>query len=60
MESKVVEMRCKAFGGEGVKANKLMIDADGTVSVYDRIAGHYTTCHRLAKSAMDRARKSAK
>ena len=59
MESKVVEMRCKAFGGEGVKANKLMIDADGTVSVYDRIAGHYTTCHSLSKPAMDRARRSA-
>jgi hypothetical protein len=54
-----ITARCKAFDGEGVRENKIRIDADGTIRVWDAVAGHYTTCHGLSKAAQGRLRKLA-
>lgn len=32
-------------------------EVDGTVRVYDRIAGHYTTCHSLTDAQVARVRR---
>lgn len=56
---KFVTIRAKAFSHEGVRENKCMVESDGTVRVWDSVAGHYTTCHVLADSATRRARKLA-
>ena len=58
--TKVVTIRAKAFSGQGVREHECTVDADGTVRVWDSVAGHYTTCHSLSKSAQDKARKLAK
>lgn len=52
-------VRCKAFGGEGVRENRVAVDRDGTVRVWDSAAGHYTTCHSLGRSALARIRRAA-
>ena len=51
-------IRCKAFSGEGVRLNRVLISADGTVRVYDAAAGYYTTMHSLSQSALRRIRKA--
>lgn len=35
-------------------------DADGTVRVYDPVAGHFTTCHRLTENQKRYVRSRAK
>jgi len=55
---KTIKMRCKAFSGEGVRMNLLMLTDDGTVRVWDNVAGHYTTCHILSAAAQRRAKKA--
>ena len=47
----------KVFGVR--KAYRFMVDADGTVRVYDSVAGYYTTCHSMSEAAMRRVRKAA-
>lgn len=54
-----ITARAKAFSNEGIKTHKFSVDADGTVRVWDSVAGHYTTCHSLSKSAEARIRKLA-
>lgn len=56
---KVVHIRAKAFTGESIRAHRCLVDASGNVRVWDSVAGHYTTCHALTKSAQQRARKAA-
>ena len=34
------------------------VEADGSVSVYDRIAGHYTTCHALSAAQIRYVRRA--
>ena len=52
--------RAKAFSTEGVRRNKFRVDLDdGTVRVWDCIAGHYTTVHGMSKAAESRIRKMA-
>jgi hypothetical protein len=53
---KTMTIRCKAFDGEGVRTNRVMVDDDGTVRVYDSVAGYYTTCHSLSERTMRRIR----
>jgi len=48
-----IMIRCKAFAGEGVRLNRVRV-SDGEVSVYDSVAGHYTTLHSLSRSAVRR------
>ena len=54
-----VTIRAKAFSGEGVRTHRCRVEQDGTVRVWDSIAGHYTVCHSLSASAMRRARQAA-
>jgi hypothetical protein len=57
--AKNLTVRCKAFDGEGVRENRASVDRDGTVRVWDSVAGHYTTCHSLGRSALARIRRAA-
>jgi hypothetical protein len=50
-------VRANAFGR--VETIRVMVDVDGTVRVWDSVAGYYTTCHRLGTSAIRRIRKLA-
>jgi hypothetical protein len=59
MKTIYITARAKAFSNEGIKAHKFSVDADGTVRVWDSVAGHYTTCHSLSKSAIRRILKLA-
>jgi len=59
MNTTEITARAKAFSNEGIKTHKFSLDADGTVRVWDSVAGHYTTCHSLSKSAEARIRKLA-
>lgn len=43
--------RCRAFASEGVREHRVKVDSDGTVRVWDSVAGHYTTCHSLSAGA---------
>jgi hypothetical protein len=49
-----VTARAKAFLSEPVRSCRFAVDADGTVRVYDSVAGHYTFCHALSASAQRR------
>lgn len=43
--------------GRGI--NTYGVSPDGTVSVYDDIAGHYTLCHAMTEAQQRRIRKLA-
>lgn len=48
------KIRAKAFGR--METITVSVDEDGTVRVWDEVAGYYTTCHSLSAAAMRRAR----
>jgi hypothetical protein len=52
-------VRCRAWTGQPVREEHVSVESDGTVRVYDSIAGHYTTCHALGPSAEIRIRRMA-
>ena len=54
MSKKIVTIRAKAFTSEGVRTHRVMVE-DGSVYVWDSVAGHYTSCHVLSASAIRRA-----
>lgn len=54
----VITIRGRAFNGK-LETLKCMVDDDGTVRVYDSIAGHYTACHSLNDRTQGRIRKMA-
>lgn len=56
---KFLRIRAKAFAGRGIETVKVMVSGDGTIRVYDSVAGHYTTCHSLTPHAIRRIRKTA-
>lgn len=56
-QDKTITCRANAFGR--IETIRCMVEADGTVRVWDSIAGHYTLCHRLSQSAVARIRKLA-
>jgi len=58
-EKATLTARARTWSGWGVSTERFAADADGTVSVWDPIAGHYTTCHALSDSAERRIRKIA-
>lgn len=58
-KEKTITTRAKAFTGGKVQPIRCMVDADGTVRVYDDVAGYYTTVHSLSQSAQRRIRKLA-
>lgn len=60
-------IRCRAFTREGVRSNLVHVAADvvtgsevarGAISVWDVVAGHYTTCHTLSDAAQMRIRRT--
>jgi len=51
----IITAKAKVFGQ--LKQHKFCIDKDGTVRVWDDVAGHYTLCHDMSKSAQSRIRK---
>jgi hypothetical protein len=55
----IVTTRAKAFAGQGVQTIQALVEGDGTVRVYDDVAGYYTTCHSLSERAQARIRKLA-
>lgn len=51
--------RCKAFTGEGVRKNLVLVDEDGSVLVWDEVGGHHTRCHALSARQQARLRRLA-
>lgn len=58
-QSTQVTSRTKAFTGQPIAEHTFDVAADGTVRVWDSVAGYFTTCHAISKSAMARIRKMA-
>ncbi len=54
-----VTTKAEAFSTESAREYRFAVEADGTVRVWDSVAGHYTTCHSLSASAVRRIRKLA-
>lgn len=55
-----ITTRARAFSGYGIQQITARVDADGTVRVWDSVAGYYTTCHSLSDSACARIRRLAR
>ena len=56
-----ITARAKAFSSEGVREHKFYVDlSDGSVRVWDSVAGHYTNSNGLSESAKKRIVKLAK
>ena len=53
-----ITARAKAFSSEGIRNHRFQVDGE-TVRVWDKVAGHFTTCHSLSKSAIRRIRRMA-
>jgi hypothetical protein len=54
--TKYTTIRARGFSGYGVETLSVCVDDDGTVRVYDSVAGHYTTLHSLSAQAVGRAK----
>ena len=54
-----ITIRARAFTGSTVRPVRCLVEPDGTVRVWDSVAGHWTTCHALTADAQRRARKAA-
>lgn len=54
-----ITVRAKAYSHEGVRTHRVRVEGDGTVLVWDSVAGHYTSCHSLGRSAQARIRRQA-
>lgn len=54
-----VKIKGRPFIGDPVQTVRCLVDEDGFVRVWDRIAGHYTVCHDLGETAKRNARKAA-
>ena len=52
-----IEATVKAFSGEGRRSHKLSVSQDGTVRVWDSVAGDYTTCLSMSPATQARIRK---
>jgi hypothetical protein len=57
---RIVNLKAKAFAGGRIEDHRFAVSPDGTVRVWDSVAGHYTNCHCLSASAIRRIRKAAK
>jgi|SanBayMetagenome_1026888.scaffolds.fasta_scaffold04902_12 hypothetical protein len=58
-EDVTINVRCKAFSGEGVQEHSILIDTLGKVLVWDSLAGYYTSCHSLSPKMKARIRRRA-
>ena len=54
-------IRCRAFSGEGVRENKVLIEPgkNGRVLAWDSVAGHYTSCHSIAAKTQAKLKSQA-
>jgi hypothetical protein len=63
LENNDVELtiHCKAFSGEGARENKVLVEPgrNGAVLVWDSVAGHYTSCHKLSIRTQAKIRSQA-
>ncbi len=57
--AKVISVRCRAWSQQPMAVERVSVDADGTVRVYDAVAGHYTVCHALSDGQQRRIRHIA-
>lgn len=46
--------RAKFFSGNGIETCNVELHPDGSIWVWDSVAGHYTPCHSLSASAAKR------
>jgi hypothetical protein len=49
--------RARFFTGHSIETLQVMVDSDGSIRVWDSVAGHYTRCHALTPAAQRRIRK---
>jgi hypothetical protein len=56
---KIIMKRAKPFRAEPIGFHKFCVQDDGTVLVYDSVAGHFTRCHALTAQQLRRIRQSA-
>ena len=54
-----ITIRARAFQGI-LETVRCSVEADGTVRVYDDVAGHYTRCHSLSARDLGRVRAAAR
>ena len=60
MTEKTMKIRCRAFSCEGIRINRVRIDSDGLITVYDSIAGYYTRCHSISDADCRRIRRKGR
>lgn len=46
--------RARAFSHQPMQEYCFNVSSDGTVKVFDSVAGHYTSCHAMSKRTMRR------
>jgi len=56
---KTITMMTKAFSAEARSTYRIAVDEDGTVRVWDSVAGHYTRLHGMTARSMAAARRKA-
>ena len=59
MKPTTITTRARAFAGRPIEEVRCRLEPDGTVLVWDSVAGHFTRCHSLVKSAVGRIRRLA-
>lgn len=52
-------IRARFFSHFPVETRKVIVEDDGTIRVWDDVAGHYTVCHSLTRADQRRIRKLA-
>jgi hypothetical protein len=58
MDTKLT-VRARFFSRLPIETRDVLVDEDGTIRVWDDVAGHYTVCHSLTRSAARRVRRMA-
>jgi len=56
----IIEAVEKPFSSFPRALHSFGVDPDGTVTVYDSVAGHYTICHSLSADSQARIRRLAR
>ena len=59
-DATVMEFRGRIFSGHGIETGEVMVDDDGTVRAWDKLAAHYTTCHSISDRNQRAMRRVAK
>lgn len=55
-----ITVRARFFRGGPIEARKVIVETDGTICVWDNVAGYYTHCHGLTRAAERRIRNLAR